>query len=608
MEIFSFIDKILKDLFILRNWPNVDIEFRFIDFEKYKHHISVTCAMKLASITKGNINAIAKIIIEELLKDDQIKKVTLTNNGFLNIELSRKFIEGHLKQILLRNKNYISPNIGQGKKIHLEYVSANPTGPLHIGHARGAILGSVLANLFETTGFIVHKEFYVNDFGSQTTTLAKTLLLRYQDLINNKESEIPEGMYPGEYVKDIAKELIKKYDTRLTNKPLSSQTEIAKQFAIEYLIKQIRKDLKEINVHHDTFFFESILHKENKIALAIKNLEKKGLIYKGFLKNIYGAEKQPKHKTPNIIFRTTMFKDDEDRSITKDDNQYSYFGAEIAYVQNKLHRNFDHYLTILGPDHIGYVTRLNAAFIALSSEDDLTEKVGKCLENQKENKEDSALQDARKFFIDLPKNKSSEIKVYQTVRYVQNNQTIKMSKRKGAMATVKDILDCVPKEVLRYVMVSKRHNTHIDFDIEKTIAQSKSNPVFYINYAYARCHSLITKAKELYKDNFNLDTQALDLSRLEHPKEVALIIKLIEWHVVLTQAVKKHESSKITTYLQELAGSFHALWDCVQDSNHYKFISSSIGETLPKLALVNSTMHIIKVAFKILGIEAKEIM
>lgn len=589
MNVFSFVENRIQNLCKQYNWPDTYVDIRFSDAKKNQGHINTTCAMKISASTQIKIKDIADLIIADISQDINIVSAKFAPNGFINIELKQDFWACNLLQILNKNQNYLLPNIGNNKKVNIEYVSANPTGPLHIGHARSAIFGNALARLLSKCGFCVTKEFYVNDAGGQINKLAKAVLIRYENILLNKNDPIPKDLYQGEYLQDIASQLIEKYKNTLLEKLEEEAISIIKKFSTKKILDVIKQDLNALGVEHDLFFFESELYKSNQIEQTLQLLKEEDLIYEDYIDNPHGKEYlKNNNKVKHLLFKTTKFGDDQDRALTKEDGSYSYFGSEVAYINNKILRNFDYYFTILGADHIGYISRFCAAFDALS--DSYRKKISKVKEEQSK-----------------PQNL---VLICQLVKYIKGGELVKMSKRSGFFETVKDIIKLIPKEVIQYVMVSKKNDTPIDFDIEKALEQSKANPIFYIQYANVRATSAIKKGNEKYNQIQNLlkSPNNLEFSLIQHTKEIELIIRLVEWHTIVYYSATKHEPHRIATYLNSLACSFHELWDYSFNNTPYRFITNEISVTALRLSLAQATLFVLKEGLDILGIEAKEEM
>lgn len=589
MDIFSFLEMRIKNLCRKYNWPDTHIEIRFSSIGKNQGQVNTNCAMKISALTQIPTKDIANVIVSDISRDSNIKAINFSPNGFINIDLKTNFWLYHLSRILSKDQNYLSPNIGNEKKVNIEYVSVNPTGPLHIGHARSAIFGNALSRLLTKCGFCVTQEFYVNDAGGQINKLAKTILIRYKNIISNKNNPISQDLYQGQYLKDIAEQLVKKYSTDLLKKSEEELLTLIKKFSTNEILVSIKEDLKALGIEHDVFFFESELYKNNEIERTLQILKEQNLVYESYLEDPQDKSYlKNNEKVKHLLFRTTKFGDTQDRALTKEDGSYSYFGSEIAYINNKISRNFDCYITILGADHVGYVSRLCAVF------DALVQFYNKKTANSSQ----------------ISAKPENLVIICQLVKYLKDTKLVKMSKRSGAFETVKDIMNQIPKEAIQYIMVSKKNDTPIDFDIDKALEQSKRNPIFYIQYANVRANSVIKKGKEKDRRINHLlhSPNNLNLSCINTPKEVELIIRLVEWHTIVSYAATKYEPHRITSYLSSLACTFHELWEYVWEGQPYRFITDNLNVTVARLSLSQATINVLKEGLDILSIEAREEM
>lgn len=514
---------------------------------------------------------LADKIIEELAKDSWIKNVSKAGAGFINMVLQDQVWQDFLKDVL-KNEEFQLPKLSDGKElINLEYASPNPTGPMHIGHARGAIYGDVLANLLQKTGHKVTKEYYINDAGSQIITLVKSAYLRYLEALGENIT-IPEGLYPGEYLKPVGESLKNQFGDSLKN--LSEEQYIPKirDFVVDEMLKMIVADLSEIGIHHDTLFSEKKnLHETGKIEEAIKILQDKGLIYIGKIEAPKDSElvAEDFEEKEQMLFRSSDFGDDSDRVVKKSDGTPTYLAGDIAYLKSKFERGATKMIMPLGYDHAGYVKRLMAACTAITE--------GKA---------------------------SVKVILCQMVKFVKNGEQLKMSKRAGNFITLKDVLDEVGADALRFTMLTRKNDAPFDFDLAKVIEQSKDNPIFYIQYANARCASVLRNLKEQMPD---LDATKINhdlLKNLTDEAERDLIKKLANFPRTVEMAVTNYEPHRIAFYLQELAGLFHSLWNKGTDNPDLKFIIASNKElTLARANLLIATMKIIASALSIFNIK-----
>ncbi len=557
---------------------------------------------KFAGTEFANPKKLAEKIISEVA-DKNIVKLEIAGPGFINIHLSDKIFQDVVKEIV--EQNFEFPNLGKGEKVNLEYASPNPTGPIHVGHTRGAIYGDVLASLLKKCGYDVLKEYYINDAGSQINAVLISAIFRYVEALglisiglegnNNITSYAHQTQiqpvfhntsipYPGEYLKDIGQSLKEKYEYSLYNKiPLSSEVvpvEILaeiRDFVVDAMIEMIKTDLRALGIIHDSYFSEKKnLHEKDKISGTIKILEEQDLVYVGKLEapkteKGVGALPEGYDDKDQTLFRSTKFGDDQDRVVKKSDGSYTYFGADLAYILSKFERGATKFIMPLGYDHAGYVKRLTAAVSALT-------------------------------------NNKAELKIIlcQMVKFVKNGQPLKMSKRAGNFITARDVIDEVGADALRFIMLTRKNDAHFDFDLEKVIEASKDNPIFYVQYAHARCSSVLRQAAEIV-DVKNLKVD--DLSFLQDESEIEIIKKLANFPRIIEMAAVNFEPHRIAFYLQDLAGEFHALWNKGMENPNLRFIiKDNLQLTHARLYLVLSLQKIIATGLDIFNVKAVEEM
>lgn len=554
-----------------------DIDFSNINIEtpKEKTHgdLSVNIAMIIAAKTKANPRDIALLIKDHLIDLEYIDIISIAGPGFINVTLKRQIYYQALTSILKQEDNYLKINFAKKDKINIEYVSANPTGPMHIGHARGAVYGDVLASLLIYCGHEVTKEYYVNDFGGQITTLAESLYIRYKEISTKEKIEIPQGLYPGEYLIEPAKKLFNQYQDKLLYKSQEEYIDIVKKFAVDEMLILIKNDLEDLGIKHDIFFHESSLHESGAIDTLIAKLLQEGFIYKGFLPQPKGKHKEDFTCVEQLIFKTTEFGDDQDRPLKKPDDSWSYYASDLAYANNKIKRGFDKSIMILGADHIGYLARMKAIFAALGSPNNL------------------------------------EIKICQLVNYVDNGVAIKMSKRGGTFSSVRDAITAVGKDILRFIMLTKKNDVIIDFDLTKVKELSKDNPIFYVQYAYVRIKSLFTKYEKEMLQNFDFqDADMINYNLLSLDEELYLIKKIMLWPKILESSAIYYEPHRITYFLYECASQFHSLWSYTSGVNYRFIIADNKELTLSRLSLAKALMNILKVGLDIIGIKPMDKM
>ena len=548
---------------------------------KDKNHgdIATNIAMVFSKDFKKKPYDLASCIIDLLAKNEDIESVKIAGAGFINIIFKKQVWHDFLNN-LLSKKEFEFPNLGKKEKINLEYASPNPTGPMHVGHTRGAIYGDVLANLLIKTNFDVTKEYYINDAGSQIITLVKSAYLRYLESCGQK-IEITEGLYPGEYLIVIGQKIKEKYQDSLINKEESEYIDLIRDFVVDEMMNMIRDDLLRLGISHDVFSSEKKkLHDSGKIDQAIKILEDKGLIYQGTLEPPKNRELSEEYSNQEqTLFKSTLFGDDVDRVVRKSDGSPTYLAGDIAYSLDKFERGFKKMILPLGFDHAGYVKRLTGVVKAVS-------------------------------------NNEAEVKVIlcQMVKFLKDGQPLKMSKRSGNFITAREVVDEVGADVLRFTMLTRKNDAPFNFDLAKILEQSKDNPIFYIQYAYARCSSVIRNLKnenpELAKlIDVKINNNNNVLNRLNNEIEIDLIKKLANYERVIEMSVINFEPHRIAFYLQELAANFHFLWNEGKNNGDLRFIIEGDDElTKARLLLVTSTMRIISSALSIFNIEPMEEM
>lgn len=531
--------------------------------------ISTNIAMIIASKKGGNPREIA-LKFKDLLSDiPYIAHIEVAGPGFINFTIKADKWHSCIRSILSDDPDFWEVNVGKGEKVNIEYVSANPTGPMHIGHARGAVYGDALANILIKCGYDVTKEYYINDAGSQIDTLIESAILRYQEAYSGKIVEIPEGLYPGEYLKDVGKKLAEKYQDKLLDMDVSSIKQEIKDFVIDQMMILIRSDLAELGVHHDVFFSEQSLHDGGKIEEAVEILKKQGLIYNGVLPPPKGKVYDKWEEKEQMLFKSSDFGDEQDRPVQKNNGDWSYLVADCAYAKDKIDRGFNRLIYILGADHSGYVKRIKAAISALSND-----KV------------------------------ASDIRTSQLVNFVKEGRPIKMSKRSGNFMTVHNVVNEVGKDIVRFIMLTRRNDMSLDFDFDKVKEQSKDNPVFYVQYAHVRTKSIIAKAKETISEAYSkFEENDFDLSLLDSEEEIQLIKLLASWPKVLATSAMHREPQRIAYFLIDVASRFHSIWNLGKENEEYRFnIEDDIELTATRLALVESIRKIIAGGFEVIGV------
>ncbi|MFT6262849.1 MAG: arginyl-tRNA synthetase, partial [Dasania sp.] len=493
--------------------------------EKYGD-LSTNVAMVLAKSADMKPRDLAIEFLVHLKKLDGVEKVEIAGAGFLNLYLSNDLWYREITNCLHSRLDYGSNKIGDNKTVNIEYVSANPTGPLHVGHVRGAVFGDALANLMTYSGYKVIKEYYINDAGTQVDILAQSTYLRYLQATGEVIHQIPEGLYPGDYLVPVGQALLEKYGQKLKTMPENERHEICKKFSIDSMMAMIKDDLALLNIHHDIFTSEKQLVKNGAVDNVLSYLEHLDLLYQGTLEPPKGKPVDDWEAKEQTLFKATQYGDDSDRPIRKSDGHYTYFATDIAYHHDKYKRGADLLINIWGADHGGYVKRINAATKAIS--DHKAELI---------------------------------VRLCQIVHLYKDGKPYKMSKRAGTFVTLRDVLNEVGPDIVRFIMLTRKNDAGLDFDFAKVTEQSKDNPVFYVQYAYARIQSVFEKAKVELKNFNDANLYDADFNTLSDDAEIALIKKIAQFPRLIEQATESAEPHRIAFYLQELAALFHSLWN-----------------------------------------------
>ncbi len=532
--------------------------------------MATNAAMVLAKPAKMNPRALAEMLVPGLEAYEGVAQVDIAGPGFINLRFVPSFWQAVIPEILTRGTSFGDTDIGAGQKINVEYVSANPTGPLHIGHARGAIYGDALCLLLEKAGYAVTKEYYINDAGVQIETLARSVHLRYREACG-ETIEIPEGLYPGEYLKPVGEGLKTEFGDGLLDKDETEWLAQVKPFAITQMMNLIREDLAELGIHHEVFISEQEeLHDKKGIEHTIERLKQKNLIYRGVLEPPKGKKPDDWEEREQLLFKSTDFGDDVDRALQKPDGSYTYFAADLAYAQHKIERGFHSLVYMLGADHGGYKKRIEAAIGALSD--------GKV---------------------------EADIKLCQLVHLLRGGEPVKMSKRAGNFETVRDVTEAVGRDVLRFVMLTRKNDMVMEFDLEKVKEQSKDNPVFYVQYAHARAKSVLRLAEEQAPEALEHSRHVTleQLAVLDTPAELQLLKQLAGWPRIVEAAATAHEPHRIAFYLQELAAAFHGLWNVGHNEQSLRLIVPDNPElTTARLALAQSLATVVASGLEVLGV------
>ncbi|NNH59128.1 arginine--tRNA ligase [Rhizobium laguerreae] len=539
--------------------------------------VATNAAMVLAKPLGTNPRALADVIIAKLKEDSDVADVSVAGPGFINIRLAVGYWQRLLASMIGAGTDYGRSTLGNGRKVNVEYVSANPTGPMHVGHCRGAVVGDALANLLAFAGYGVEKEYYINDAGSQIDVLARSVFLRYREALGEKIGEIPSGLYPGDYLVPVGQSLAADYGVRLHNMPEDQWMPIVKDRTIDAMMVMIRDDLAALNVHHDVFFSERTLHANGAAAIrtAINDLTFKGYVYKGTLPPPKGQLPEDWEDREQTLFRSTEVGDDIDRPLIKSDGSYTYFAADVAYFKNKFDRGFDEMIYVLGADHGGYVKRLEAVARGVSD--------GKA---------------------------KLTVLLCQLVKLYRNGEPVKMSKRSGDFVTLRDVVEEVGRDSVRFMMLYRKNSEPLDFDFAKVTEQSKDNPVFYVQYAHARCMSVFRQAREAFPDlDVSPEKLAKTVAGIGDPAELQLVAKLAEFPRVVEAAAQSQEPHRIAFYLYDVASSFHAHWNKGKDQTELRFVNDKNRESsIARLGLVYAVASVLKSGLAITGTAAPDEM
>jgi arginyl-tRNA synthetase len=535
--------------------------------------LATNAAMVLAKPTGQSPRVLAERLAQALRADTDIAAAEVAGPGFVNLRLKDVFWQVHLTTLLGEGRNYGRSTVGGGKKANVEYVSANPTGPMHVGHCRGAVVGDALANLMAFAGYDVTKEYVINDAGSQIDVLGRSVMLRYREALGDEIGEIPAGLYPGDYLIPVGQALAGEFGRSLLQMPDEEALAIVKDRTIDAMMAMIREDLALLNVHHDVFFSERTLHADNarKIRSAINDLTLKGHIYKGKLPPPKGEKPDDWEDREQTLFRSTAVGDDLDRPLVKSDGTFTYFAADVAYLKDKVDRGFVELIYVLGADHGGYVKRLEALARAIA-DDEVKLTVLLC----------------------------------QLVRLFRDGEPVRMSKRSGDFVTLREVVEEVGRDPIRFMMLYRKNDAPLDFDFAKVTEQSKDNPVFYVQYASARCHSVFRQASEqLGEANFDRNRLAAATASLTDEGEIGLIRKLAEYPRLIESAALALEPHRLAFYLYDLASSFHGHWNRGTENPDLRFVKVNDRQlTHARLGLVQAVSDVLTSGLTLIGADA----
>ncbi len=549
-----------------------------VDPPRDASHGDLACnaAMVLAKGAGQKPRDLAEKLAAALAQNPDIVATEVAGPGFLNLRLAPSFWQAQVADILRAGEAYGDSGLGQRVKVNVEYVSANPTGPMHIGHARGAVVGDALARLLAKAGYDVTKEYYINDAGGQIDVLARSAFLRYREALGEDIGEIPAGLYPGDYLVPVGQGLKLSYGDTLTVMSEDGWLAVIRKAAVAEMMRLIRTDLAALGVYHNVVTSEQKLIASGAVEKALDALDKAGLIYTGVLEPPKGKLPDDWEERPQTLFKSTQFGDDVDRPVKKSDGSWTYFASDVAYHQDKYRRGFTQLIDVWGADHGGYVKRVAASVKALSG--------GKAV---------------------------LDVKLCQMVRLMRDGEQVRMSKRSGDFVTLRELVDEVGRDVVRFIMLTRKNDAPLDFDLAKVVEESRDNPVFYVQYAHARAHSVLRHATEAFGAEA-VTAEALagaDLSLLTDEDELGLIKTLANWPRIIEQAAIAHEPHRIAFYLGEVAAAFHALWNKGRDDTTLRFIQTEAPQqTMARLALVRAMATVVASGLGVMGVQPKESM
>jgi arginyl-tRNA synthetase len=551
--------------------------------------MATNAAMVLAKDAGKKPRELAEAIAEKLRADDLISSVEIAGPGFINLTLEPAAWLDALRTVVRTGTRYGASDLGHDTPVNIEYVSANPTGPMHIGHCRGAVFGDTLASLLAFTGFKVTREYYVNDAGAQVDVLGRSAYLRYREVLGEDIGAIPEGLYPGDYLKPVGAALASEFDRSLLDRPERVWLPIVRERAVKLMMSQIKADLEALKIEHDVFFYESSLISgaRDEVAETIEALRRAGYVYEGRLPPPKGAPNEDWEDREQTLFRSSEFGDDIDRPLKKSDGSYTYFATDIAYHKSKIDRGFTHLIDVWGADHAGYIKRMRAAVSAMDR-----------IRNTPP--------------ADLKAHVYQDVKVVQLVKLLRAGEPVKMSKRAGDFVTLREVVDEVGRDAVRFMMLFRRNDAVLDFDLAKVIEQSRDNPVFYVQYGHARGQSVFRNAREIFSDlpeDIGELADKAELDRLSDPAELSLMRRIAMYPRVVEGAAQAHEPHRIAFYLYDLASEFHALWTLGNAAPHLRFIIQDDRQmTAARLVLVKGVVTVLASGLALLGVQAPDEM
>lgn len=580
-DVLARVHRICAALAAEENWPaGIDFSRVVVEPPRDASHgdMATNAAMVLAKEAKAKPRDLADKFAEKLRADDLIASVEIAGPGFINLTLKPQVWADALRTVLRQGTAYGASAIGKAEKVNVEYVSANPTGPMHVGHCRGAVFGDALCSLLQFSGYDVTREYYINDAGAQVDVLGRSAFLRYREALGEDIGAIPEGLYPGDYLVPVGQALAAEYGDKLKAMPENVWLPIVRLKAIDMMMEMIKTDLSALHIKHDVFFSERSLIEtgNNKVAETIDFLRAKGDVYEGRLPPPKGKPVDDYEDRVQLLFRATAYGDDVDRPLIKSDGSYTYFAADIANHKNKFDRGFTNLIDVFGADHGGYIKRMQAGVKAVTS--------GKA---------------------------ALDVKIVQLVKLLRDGEPVKMSKRSGEFVTLREVVDEVGSDAVRFMMLFRKNDAVLDFDLAKVIEQSKDNAVFYVQYGHARGHSIFKNARELIPDLPESDSARAAylgdaaVERLTDPAELSLLKQLALYPRMIEAAAVAHEPHRIAFYLYDLASEFHALWTRGRDLPYLRFIITNDAEiTRARLAMVQGVVSVLASGLAVLGVHA----
>ncbi|HEY1243714.1 MAG TPA: arginine--tRNA ligase [Hyphomicrobiaceae bacterium] len=549
--------------------------------------LASNAALVLARDARMKPRDIAEKLAGKLRALPDVEAVEVAGAGFLNLRFTARFWQDVVAAILNEGADYGRVDLGHGQTVNVEYVSANPTGPMHVGHCRGAVFGDALANLLAFVGYDVTREYYINDAGAQVDVLARSAFLRYREALGEDIGEVPAGLYPGDYLKPVGVALAREHGHALLNLPEERWLPIVREVAIAAMLAAIKDDLAALNIRHDVFFSErSLTSGEDEIAATIEEMQRKGLVCQGRLEKPKGHDDGDWEDREQTLFKSTRFGDDVDRALLKSDGSYTYFAADMAYHHNKVGRRFRHLINVFGADHAGYISRILATVAALAG--------GTIVSRKGEHRTEGGSTDL-------------DIKVCQLVNLLRAGEPVRMSKRAGTFVTLREVVDEVGRDPVRFMMLYRKNDAPLDFDMAKVLEQSKDNPVFYVQMAHARCKSIFRNVQQFFPaliEN-SQEVSGADLPLLGDAGEVDLMKRLAAFPAVIAGSAYAHEPHRVAFYLYDLASSFHGQYARGNDSPHLRFIQPGNGTlTAARLALVQANAQVLATGLQLLGVLA----